>query len=75
MAHYRFQDEHGRYWTVWEVHLKVTATVHPDFRNGWIVFESDDEKRRLAPIPTGWEKATEPMLRRWCEQAEAVRKR
>ena len=75
MAHYRFQDERGRSWAAWDVHLKDTATIHPDFRDGWIVFESDDEKRRLAPIPPEWGKATEAMLRLWCNRAEMVRKR
>ena len=37
---------------------RLTATA-PGMDNalaaGWLCFESDGEKRRLAPIPTGWE--------------------
>jgi hypothetical protein len=31
--------------------------VAPGFANGWLCFESDDEKRRLAPVPVEWENA------------------
>ena len=62
-----FTDSTGVEWRVWEVFptrgteaslaiaysrssLKDTA-----FANGWLCFESPGEKRRLAPIPPGWE--------------------
>ena len=25
------------------------------YRNGWLCFESSSEKRRLTPLPAGWE--------------------
>jgi hypothetical protein len=61
-----FTDSTGVEWRVWDVlptagigdigpealtgSLKNTA-----FANGWLCFESPTEKRRLAPIPPGWE--------------------
>lgn len=75
MAHHQFQDESGRNWTAWEVHLSGTATIHPNLRDGWIVFESGDDKRRLAPIPVNWTAATKSMLRHWCHEAEMVPRR
>jgi hypothetical protein len=75
MAHYRFEDESGRKWSAWEVHLSDAANVHPGLREGWIAFESGDEKRRLAPIPAEWESATEDMVRRWCREADVVHKK
>ena len=32
------------------------APVADDLRFGWLVFQSGSAKRRLAPVPTGWEK-------------------
>jgi hypothetical protein len=32
------------------------APVAHELRFGWLVFESDDAKRRLAPVPAGWHK-------------------
>ena len=56
----RFRDEAGTMWEVYEVpptnSFGVRVKYLPaGFENGWLVFESDHEKRRLAPIPAGWE--------------------
>jgi hypothetical protein len=40
--------------------------------SGWLVFESKSEKRRLSPIPTGWETSSESSLRSLCENAKTV---
>ena len=34
---------------------ELRAPVRQGFEQGWLVFESADEKRRLAPVPAGWE--------------------
>jgi len=39
------------------------------FRGGWLVFESDVEKRRLAPVPPNWESLTDDELTKYCAQA------
>ena len=36
---------------------------------GWLAFESKRERRRLSPIPTGWETATDAELERFCRSA------
>ena len=36
---------------------------------GWLAFESTQERRRLCPIPTGWESASDTELERWCRSA------
>lgn len=56
-----FTDSRGVEWRVWDV---TPAHMHPatraeDFmgnlQDGWLVFESDEEKRRLeAPYPAEW---------------------
>jgi hypothetical protein len=62
-----FVDSTGVEWRVWEVipsraaietSPKVqsrTSLQSTPYANGWLCFESTVEKRRLAPIPEGWE--------------------
>ena len=35
-------------------HALPGALLPPAWRDGWLMFESDDEVRRLAPIPSDW---------------------
>jgi hypothetical protein len=42
---------------------------------GWLCFESEAEKRRLAPIPPGWDSFSAGELLRLCESAVGVRRR
>lgn len=39
---------------------------------GWLAFESTRERRRLAPIPSGWDQANESELERLCRSAAAA---
>jgi hypothetical protein len=39
---------------------------------GWLVFKSDGEKRRLSPIPANWESLRGQDLRALWEQAEVI---
>jgi hypothetical protein len=41
---------------------------------GWLTFESLEEKRRLIPIPAGWEDLNQQELRALCEKARRVAK-
>jgi hypothetical protein len=44
--------------------------LRPSMSNGWLAFESrDGERRRLAPIPDGWQAASIPQLWAWCATA------
>ena len=55
------------------------AALAPSFRNpvapshatGWLAFQSRQERRRLAPIPHDWERATDAELAALCEAAVA----
>jgi hypothetical protein len=42
--------------------------------NGWLVFDSPQERRRLFPIPPAWETRPEGDLERLCERAVPVPK-
>ena len=62
-----FRDSTGVEWRVWEVFpsktsplssadaMSRTSLMGSAYANGWLCFESPSEKRRLAPIPAGWE--------------------
>ena len=41
----------------------------PELRQGWLCFECAGERRRLAPIPDGWELLTESELTMLCQCA------
>ena len=43
-----------------------------DLDSGWLVFESDGERRRLMPIPPGWEVRADADLERLCARATPV---
>ena len=50
------------------------APVSSAFSAGWVVFQSPSERRRLAPVPAGWEQVDERELRSLCRQANATGK-
>jgi hypothetical protein len=61
-----FTDESGTKWDVFEVHpghdRRTVARVPDRFRMGWLCFQSEQERRRLAPIPDAWHSWDEPTL-------------
>jgi hypothetical protein len=44
------------------------------FSQGWLCFESGDEKRRLAPVPEEWDGSDSGQLEEWCVAAKRVEK-
>jgi hypothetical protein len=44
------------------------------YENGWLCFESEAEKRRLAPVPENWNAADGEQLQAWCQSAKRVLK-
>lgn len=78
-----FTDSTGVEWRVWEVFPTAagqtvvrsshTSLEETPFANGWLCFESPGEKRRLAPIPEGWEFRDLPALEDLCREAAPVR--
>jgi hypothetical protein len=48
--------------------------VAPVYQNGWLCFESDEEKRRLAPVPDTWDSADPDELEVWLQRAKRVLK-
>jgi hypothetical protein len=51
---------------------RARVRIHSDLSHGWLAFESKHDKRRLAPIPVGWEAFDESLLEQLCEQAHSI---
>jgi len=47
--------------------------VSEGLRGGWLCFQSDDERRRLVPVPPGWEESEDAELIRLWQLAEPKR--
>ena len=73
-----FTDESNRSWEVHEIRDPVLPDrrnrfLRSEFSQGWLLFVSGDERRRLAPYPPGWRFADAARLRCWVNDALPVR--
>jgi hypothetical protein len=66
-----FVDAAGVRWRVWST-VPYSSGVAGTMRQGWLTFEAGTERRRLAPIPSAWELASEDDLCRYCSRADVV---
>lgn len=71
-------DENGTKWKVWSV---LGSEIHPktakedflgDYSEGWLCFEGDSQRRRLARYPRGWDKLPDKELLRLMKSAQVV---
>jgi hypothetical protein len=53
----------------------IVSQMNRTMAEGWLCFESDAEKRRLTPIPPGWDNLSTTDLLRLCETASGVKRR
>jgi hypothetical protein len=78
-THRIFADARGLRWDACAIHPSASATARvrlPEpYQSGWISFDSAVEKRRLSPIPDGWESLSDDALRTLCDRAEIVPRR
>ena len=58
-----------------EAARKARANIAEEFTYGWLCFECADEKRRLAPVPEGWDRADDETIEQWCCTAKPVVRR
>jgi hypothetical protein len=80
MALRSFTDSQGQGWRVWNVIPQYDTardedTMTPGLQGGWLCFEKEGQKRRLSPIPDGWEAAEPDVLERYCSEATPVARR
>jgi hypothetical protein len=52
--------------------LRTRAQLPGQYAHGWLCFESEGEKRRLAPLPVDWETMSETTLTSLLEEAVRV---
>jgi hypothetical protein len=72
-----FTSPDGRRWTAWNVvpgqHVthaaRSIAHLPPELEGGWLCFECSAEKRRLVPVPEGWDEMDDAGLTGLCERA------
>jgi len=78
MAVRDFVDEKDVKWRVWPV---LRASIHPrtaaedylgDYGEGWLCFESPNERRRLAHFPDDWDKLQDKDLCKLLGKAAVV---
>lgn len=75
VAYREFVDDAGTVWRVWDTHPVAANTlrrVSPTYATGWLTFESESERRRLAPIPPEWDIASRALMEHWCARALRV---
>ena len=51
---------------------QTVSRVHETLSGGWLCFETQGHKRRLAPIPAHWERYQPADLERLCREAAIV---
>ncbi|HEX8361694.1 MAG TPA: hypothetical protein VF613_16375 [Longimicrobium sp.] len=73
MAYREFVDGGGVSWRAWDTYPGSAANVRPGFESGWLGFECEQERRRLAPVPPGWETASDDELRSMLADAQPNR--
>jgi hypothetical protein len=52
--------------------FRRNVEVASEYSKGWLCFESEGEKRRLAPVPPGWEEAGPDRLSTLLQAAKRV---
>ena len=74
-----FDDVAGVHWQAFAVHPSTPvgerSGLPERFRGGWLSFESENEMRRVAPIPFNWEQLSIDELRELCQRGEKAPKR
>ena len=53
-------------------HIEPRMRLAHPLAEGWLVFKCEDEKRRLAPIPPGWDTCRGRELRELWEKADII---
>jgi hypothetical protein len=76
-----FVDKHGTEWKVWDI---TPESMHPvtaqefflgEYQEGWLAFESANERRRLSQWPLNWCDLSSDELEQLCEQAKPAPRR
>jgi hypothetical protein len=58
-----------------ERRVRTPTLLTPGLESGWLCFENHVDKRRLTPVPTGWEEAPADELEGLLVRARSVQRR
>ncbi len=72
MAYREFTDAEGVRWRAWDTYPSSVSNVRSIYAAGWLGFESESERRRLHPVPQGWDTAADDALWAWLAAATPV---
>ena len=72
MAQRDFTDSKGTHWLVWSTMPSPGSVLASDMQKGWLTFESEQERRRLVPVPRDWEQAADDRMELYCRAAQPV---
>jgi len=79
VAHRRIVDHQDQVWDVWEVRTSAVGSrrihVQPDLQEGWLAFQCGEQRRRLAPLPVGWDEMSDRALLGLMEKAAEIQPR
>ena len=79
-----FMDAAGVRWKAYRVEPQRVSAALERLRNSlpaelverrqpWLLFEAPNERRRLSPVPEGWDQhASDAQLARWCALADRI---
>lgn len=71
-----FTDSKGVEWLVTEISDPALRAISsdrlrmPEFKTGWLLFQSDATKKRLAPYPDDWRSLAPADLEKLCARAK-----
>jgi hypothetical protein len=72
MSSRQFTDSQGTKWRVWSTVPSPASLLSAEYARGWLTFDSATSRKRLAPIPNGWENTGTDRLELMCRAAEEV---
>lgn len=64
------RDPRDRLWSIFEVHPRLTPTQSAEAAGqSWLCLRTDVERRRILPIPDGWNELTDSALLHLVDEA------
>ena len=73
-----FTDSTGTEWLVTEITEPSMGSIAnerlrmPEFKGGWLLFQSEKTKKRLAPYPDDWRSMPAEELEKLCAKARTA---
>lgn len=73
-----FTDSKGREWLVTEITEPSMGSIAserlrmPEFKGGWLLFQSETTKKRLAPYPDDWRSMPVEEIEKLCAKARTA---